>query len=117
MFQTNNLGKSVNYFNFSKIRKVFEYVDDEVNKIQNAKSSRGFTPHKYLNCLLNFYNKTIISNSPELFNLYLLMPKIFIVPNQSMVKKEEVVDVDEEEPPPPPPPPLVSLLTIVADVA
>jgi len=31
---------------------------------------------------------------------------------------EEVVDVDEEEPPPPPPPPpLVSLLTIVADVA
>lgn len=96
MFQTNNLGKSVNYFNFSKIRKVFECVDDEVIKIKNAKSSRGFTPHEYLNCLLNFYNKTIINNSPELFNLYLLMPKIFIIPNPSMVKKEEVGDVNRD---------------------
>jgi hypothetical protein len=39
IFPTNNLGKSVNFHNYSKIKKVFEYAAKEVDQIVAARNS------------------------------------------------------------------------------
>jgi hypothetical protein len=95
LFQTNNLGKSVNYHNFSKIRKVFEYMTGEVLNFLKLKSLNKFSPLEYLNHLLKFFSKIVISNNPELFFMTLPQPKIIIIPsnlnntnNTSIMEKE-----------------------------
>jgi hypothetical protein len=97
MFHTNNLGKSVNFHNFSKIKKVFGYVNNEADKINMVKLNGSLTPHEYLNSLLNFFNKTVIANNPELFNLYLPMPKLIIIPDNKWADDEESKDGNENE--------------------
>lgn len=97
MFQTNNLGKSVNFHNFSKIKKVFEYVDNEADKIKNAALAGSLSPYDYLNFLLNFFNKTVITNNPELFNLYLTMPKIIIMPRNEQLDNKECIAIFEKK--------------------
>ncbi len=96
MFQTNNLGKSVNYYNYSKIKKVFEYVNEESEKIHTAKASCCLTPYEYLNYLLNLFNKTIIGINPELFSLYLSLPKIIVRPIEKREKEADQSQKDDE---------------------
>ena len=51
IFPTNNLGKSVNFHNFSKIKKIFEYASKEVDIIIASRNNTD--PYNYLN-LLNY---------------------------------------------------------------
>lgn len=78
IFPTNNLGKSVNFHNFSKIKKVFEYAAKEVDIIVGARNSSD--PYNYLNLLLKLFNKTVTFYNSELFYYTLPQPKIIITP-------------------------------------
>jgi len=89
MFYTNNLGKSVNYNNYSKIKRVFEYVNNQAIRFQKEKSVRLIAPYEYLNYLLSFFNKTVIANSQDLFSAYLNRPKIILKPKLSSLNEDE----------------------------
>ncbi len=78
IFPTNNLGKSVNFHNFSKIKKVFEYASKEVDQIINSRTNTD--PYNYLNLLLKLFNKTVTFYNSELFYYTLPQPKIIITP-------------------------------------
>jgi hypothetical protein len=78
IFPTNNLGKSVNFHNFSKIKKVFEYAAKEVDQIINSRMNSD--PYNYLNLLLKLFNKTVTFYNSELFYYTLPQPKIIITP-------------------------------------
>ena len=78
IFPTNNLGKSVNFHNFSKIKKVFEYASKEVDQIINSRNTSD--PYNYLNLLLKLFNKTVTFYNSELFYYTLPQPKIIITP-------------------------------------
>lgn len=78
IFPTNNLGKSVNFHNYSKIKKVFEYVSKEVDIIIGSRNTMD--PYNYLNHLLKLFNKTVTFYNSELFYYTLPQPKIIITP-------------------------------------
>ena len=78
IFPTNNLGKSVNFHNFSKIKKVFEYASREVDVIISSRIT--LDPYNFLNLLLKFFNKTVTFYNSELFYYTLPQPKIIITP-------------------------------------
>lgn len=78
IFPTNNLGKSVNFHNYSKIKKVFEYASKEVDLIISSRNSTD--PYNYLNLLLKIFNKTVTFYNSELFYYTLPQPKIIITP-------------------------------------
>ena len=78
IFPTNNLGKSVNFHNFSKIKKIFEYASKEVDIIIASRNNTD--PYNYLNLLLKMFNKTVTFYNSELFYYSLPQPKIIITP-------------------------------------
>jgi hypothetical protein len=78
LFHTNNLGKSVNFHSYSKIKKVFEYMTKEIKNLEKIKNNDIKSPIKYLNSLLQLFNKTVVSNNADLFLLSLHVPKILI---------------------------------------
>lgn len=78
IFTTNNLGKSVNFHNYNKMKKVFEYAAKEVETIIQSRSTSN--PYSYLNSLLRFFNKTVTYYNPDLFSMHLPQPKIIIAP-------------------------------------
>ena len=78
IFPTNNLGKSVNFHNYSKIKKVFEYASKEVDVIISSRNNSD--PYNYLNLLLKIFNKTVTFYNSELFYFTLPQPKIIITP-------------------------------------
>lgn len=82
MFNNNNLGKSISFHNFSKIKKVVELVYSDIEKIISLRNTNN--PLKYLNSLLKLFSKSQISNSPELFFNTLSQPKIVINPYLNM---------------------------------
>ena len=89
LFTCNNLGKSVNYHNFSKIKKVFEYITAEVESILKKKISNNINAIDYLNSILKLFSKTIIANNPDLFFMSLPQPKIIILPSKNLTDKKK----------------------------
>jgi len=79
MFDNNNLGKSVNFHNFSKIKKVFEFITNDINKIMLTRLQ--VQPYNYLNSLLKLFSKSVTFHNSDLFLLSLPQPKILIVPS------------------------------------
>ena len=72
----NNLGKSINYHSFSKMKNVFTYLVKELNKINEIKQMKD--PFLYINSLLKLFNNTLSMNFIELFINYLNLPKITV---------------------------------------
>lgn len=104
IFHSNNLGKSLNYHNFSKIKKVFEFAKEDADILRERKKNNSITPFEYLNSLTKMFSKVMINNCSDLFYLNLPQPKIIIFPSynnldinyeesqddQSISKKEEL---------------------------
>jgi hypothetical protein len=78
MFCYNNLGKSINFHNYTKIKKVIEFVYKDVQEIIAMRSLND--PFKYLNSLLKLFSKTLTNANSELFFFSLPIPKIIISP-------------------------------------
>ena len=93
IFPTNNLGKSVNFHNFSKIKKIFEYASKEVDIIIASRNNTD--PYNYLNLLLKMFNKTVTFYNSELFYYSLPQPKIIITPkNMEFELNENIKNIN-----------------------
>jgi len=75
----NNLGKSINYHSFSKMKGVLKYITKEFNNIIEIKKKED--PFLYINSLLKLFYNTLSMNFIELFINYLNIPKISIDSN------------------------------------
>ena len=76
MIYTNNLGKSINYHNFSKLKKVVQLIIQDLNLLSTIKSRND--PLLYMNFLLKLFKQTLSNHYLELFIEYLNKPKIVI---------------------------------------
>lgn len=85
----NNLGKSINIHNYSKIKKVFELTCKEIESILVIRKENDAC--NYLNSLVSLFQKTFTNYSPELFLSSLMTPKI-IIPAQ--INKGGIEDED-----------------------
>lgn len=78
IFNNNNLGKSINLHNFTKIKKVLEFLSHEVNYIIYSRTTSS--PIKHVNFLLKLFSKSLTINFPELLYFSVPLPKIVINP-------------------------------------
>jgi hypothetical protein len=76
---TNNIGRSVNFHNFSKIKKVFNLISNDLDNI--ILNRVKYNPFNYLNVLLILFKKTLSVKFPEIFYMTMTKPKIIINPN------------------------------------
>jgi hypothetical protein len=84
VYNNNNLGKSVNFHNFSKIKKVIEFTYNDMENIIQSRTNIITDPFMYLNSLLKLFSKSLTSNFSELFFFTLPKPKIIINPHLNM---------------------------------
>lgn len=86
LFYSNNLGKSVNFYNFSKITSVFELFHSSLSNLNIAFATLNYdsgttalnTPVNYLNSLLKLFSRSMSNMHPELFFQSLTRPKIVV---------------------------------------
>lgn len=79
IYNTNNLGKSVNFHNSSRIKELFDYMDTQCQDLIKLKTEK-VSPYNYFNEISNLFSTLITSNDSELFKIKLSEPKILIVP-------------------------------------
>jgi hypothetical protein len=92
----NNLGKSINYHSFSKMKKAFEYMAKEIKMINKIKELND--PFLYFNYLLKLFNVTLSMNFIELFINYLNMPKIIVDSEVDEIKSNSsILRINKEE--------------------
>ena len=92
----NNLGKSINYHSYEKMKKVIKYINKKLKQIQSVRKKGN--PFLYINSLLNLFNITLSKNFIELFSLSLSTSKI--ISNSKFLKfsnKENNINIDKEE--------------------
>jgi len=92
---SNNLGKSINYHCFSKMKGAFKYMMKEINKIYKIKQICD--PFLYINSLLKLFNTCLSMNFIELFINYLNIPKINIIPKNKECYSHNILKVDKNE--------------------
>jgi len=93
--ENNNLGKSINYHSFSKMKNTFQYMVKELNKINKIKQLDD--PFLYINSLLKLFNTSLSMNFIELFINYLNMPKIHIYSQNKEHYGYNLLKVDKNE--------------------
>ena len=92
----NNLGKSINYHSFSKMKKAFEYMAKEIKMINKIKALND--PFLYCNYLLKLFNVTLSMNFIELFINYLNIPKIIVDSEVDETKNNSsILRINKEE--------------------
>lgn len=79
IYNTNNLGKSVNFHNSSRIKELFDYMDIQCQDLIKLKSDKA-SPYQYFNEISSLFSTLITSNDSELFKIKLSEPKILIIP-------------------------------------
>jgi hypothetical protein len=84
---SNNLGRSVNFHNFSKIQKVFQFANLDSNKIILLKQKQTDLL-VYLNRLFQLFDKIIIFNNPSLYQSILNKPQLLYVEVEIEEEKE-----------------------------
>ena len=70
----NNLGKSINYHSYSKMKKVIIYLNKQLKDIHKIRKKGN--PFLYLNSLLNLFKTTLSKNFIELFINSINCPRI-----------------------------------------
>ena len=83
IYNTNNLAKSVNAHNYSRIKELFSYMNIKCGEILKSRINNSYTPSEYFNTLLKLYSNVVIANNPDLFHLSLPEPKIIILPSKT----------------------------------
>ena len=79
IYNSNNLGKSVNFHNSSRIKELFDYMDAQCQDLIKLKIEK-VSPYNYFNEISNLFSTLITSNDSELFKIKLSEPKILIIP-------------------------------------
>ena len=94
LYDSNNLGKSLNYFNFTKFESVFKLILENVNEIDKyRKSNKGGNDCdilEYINLLLGLFKRTVTSYNEE-FDCYNLPQPQVIISNKfiSSIKNDK----------------------------
>ena len=78
----NNLGKSINFHSYSKMKKVIVYINKKLKKIQIIR--KKVNPFLYINSLLNLFKITLSNNFIHLFINSISTPKI--ISNSKLLK-------------------------------
>ena len=93
---SNNLGKSINYHSYSKMKNAFKYMQKEIKIIKEIKQKED--PFLYINSLFSLFSNTLNMNFIELFINYLNEPKIIIDNNKDeKTKKYSFLRVNKDE--------------------
>ena len=79
----NNLGKSINYHNNSKMKGVINNLNKNLKKIQEIRKKGN--PYLYINSLLNLFKLTLTKTYVEIFNDSLNSPQL--ISNSKIYKK------------------------------
>ena len=93
--ENNNLGKSINYHSFSKMKGAFQYMQKELNKINKIRQIDD--PFLYMNSLLKLFNTSLSMNFIGLFINYLNSPKIYIFSKKKENYGHSILNVDKNE--------------------
>ncbi|MCQ2818225.1 MAG: nucleotidyltransferase domain-containing protein [archaeon] len=95
---TSNLAKSVNPNISSRIKAIFSYMTDEIESINNMKTSNSFGhATEYFNVLLGIFHDRVISCNADLFRLNLPEPKIVIVTSRQNLEEKKNLTEDESD--------------------
>jgi hypothetical protein len=70
----NNLGKSINFHSYSKMKKIIKYMNKKLKKIQKVR--RKGNPFLYINSLLNLFEITLSNSFIHLFIKSVSNPRI-----------------------------------------
>ena len=70
----NNLGKSINFHSYSKMKKIINYMNKKLKKIQKIR--RKGNPFLYINSLLNLFEVTLSNSFIHLFIKSVSNPRI-----------------------------------------
>ena len=70
----NNLGKSINFHSYSKMKKIIKYMNKKLKKIQKVR--RKGNPFLYINSLLNLFEVTLSNSFIHLFIKSVSNPRI-----------------------------------------
>ena len=97
IFNSNNLAKSVNLHNYSRIKELFLYMSNKCNELIKGKISGILNPNEYLNSLLELFSNILIKNNSTLFRLNLPGPKIVILPQKQQTKTSSTTDSMKKE--------------------
>jgi hypothetical protein len=92
IFPTNNLGKSVTFHNFSKLKKVFEIGYNDTQAIIKLRDIAKTNPFIYLNTLLKLFQRSLVNVYPELLYLNLVTPKILVNVNNNSLTNDETLE-------------------------
>ena len=79
----NNLGKSINYHSYKKMKKVILYINKKLKNIQDIR--KKYNPFLYINALLNLFKETLSKIDVELFSNSLNNPEF--ISNSKIYKK------------------------------
>ena len=93
--ESNNLGKSINYHGFTKMKGAFQYMRKELNKIKQIKEIND--SFSYMNSLLKLFNTSLSMNFIGLFINYLNSPKIYIFSKKKENFGHNILNVDKNE--------------------
>ena len=94
IYNTNNLGKSVNFHNSSRMKELFEYMDSQCQDLVKLKADK-VSPYNYFNEISNLFVTLITSNDAELFKIKLSEPKILISSPTPIQKANSISSVPE----------------------
>ena len=94
IYNTNNLGKSVNYHNSSRIQELFEYMDEQCQDLIKLKMDK-VPPYNYFNEISNLFPTLITLNDSDLFKIKLSEPKILISPQSQNTQISSISSVNE----------------------
>jgi hypothetical protein len=94
IYNTNNLGKSVNFHNSSRMKELFEYMDSQCQDLIKLKTDK-VSPYNYFNEISNLFVTLITSNDAELFKIKLSEPKILISSPTPIQKANSISSVPE----------------------
>ena len=95
----NNLGKSINFHSYSKMKKVIIYMNKQLKKIHKIRKKGN--PFYYFNSLLNLFKQTLSNNFIDLFVNYINSPRIIANSNLYKATKRNLdkkkIKLDKEE--------------------
>ena len=93
----NNLGKSINFHSYSKMKKIINYMNKKLKKIQKIR--RKGNPFLYINSLLNLFEVTLSNSFIHLFIKSVRNPRI--ISNSKFLKHKAYEDeksiIDKEK--------------------
>ena len=94
----NNLGKSLNFHNFSRMKKVIIFLNKKLKNIQEIRKNGN--PFLYINALLNLFKITLSNTFIDCFSNTLSIPKI--LSNSKLLKlsqryQEKNIKIDNDK--------------------